>query len=108
MKTYEVSLTPDAIRDLTDIYQFIARESGFPEVAWRYIETLRERCHSLQSAPFRGQARDDIRPNLRILSLAKNAVAAFEVDEPRQTVTILSIFYGGEDYETLMGSLGND
>jgi hypothetical protein len=32
-------------------------------------------------------------------------VAAFEVDESRLTVTILTIFYGGEDYEAIMGDV---
>lgn len=103
METYEVSLTPDAIADLTAIYHFIFDESGFPEVAWLYIEKLRNKCLALERAPVRGRKRDDLRANLRILAIDKNAVAAFEVDEARLTVTILNIFYGGEDYETIMG-----
>ncbi len=103
MKNYDVSLSPDAIQDLTNIYHFIAKKSGYPEVALGYIEKLRDRCYTLQSAPIRGQRRDDIRPNLRILGIAKKAIAAFEVDETQQMVTILNIFYGGEDYEAIMG-----
>ena len=103
MKTYDVSLTPDAIADLAAIYRFIVDESGYPEIAWNYIERLREKCYSLERAPIRGHKRDDLRANLRILAIDKNAVAAFEVDESHLTVTILNIFYGGEDYETIMG-----
>lgn len=106
MKSYAVFLTPDAIQDLHEIYDFIAEESGLPEIAWRYIETLRERCHTLQNAPVRGHPRDDIRPRLRIMGLAKNAVAAFEVDEKKYTVTVLNIFHDGRDYETLMSRPG--
>ena len=103
MKTYDVSLTPDAIADLAAIYRFIVDESGYPEIAWNYIERLREKCYSFERAPIRGHKRDDIRANLRILAIDKNAVAAFEVDESHLTVTILNIFYGGEDYENHHG-----
>lgn len=105
MKTYDVSLTPDAIADLAAIYRFIVDESRYSEIAWNYIERLREKCYSLERAPIRGQKRDDLRANLRILAIDKNAVAAFEVDESHLTVTILNIFYGGEDYETVMGDV---
>lgn len=103
MKTYDVSLTPDAITDLENIYTYIAYKSGLPEVAWAYIQKLRSKCHNLNTAPIRGHARDDLRPNLRITAIDKNAVAAFEVDEDKQTVTILNIFYAGRDYEALIG-----
>ncbi len=102
MKTYEVFLTPDAIEDLADIYDYIADASGLPEVAWAYIEKLRHKCHDLRLAPVRGQKRDDLRQNTRIIAVDKNAVAAFEVDEKKRTVIVLNIFYGGRDYDALM------
>ena len=104
MKSYEVYLTPDAIQDLTDIYEYITEKSGFPEVAWTYIEKLRLKCHDLKTIPLIGQQRDDLRKNLRIVAIDKNAIAAFEVNENKQSVTILNIFYGGRDYEAIMGS----
>lgn len=104
MKTYSVFLTPDAVADLTEIYGYIADKSGLPEVALAYIQKLRSKCESLSLAPLRGNKRDDIRPNLRVLALDKNAVAAFEVQEEERTVIILNVFYGGQDYETLMGT----
>lgn len=102
MKKYDIFLTPDAIQDLTGIYEYISDASGFPEVAWVYIEKLRNKCYDLRTAPLRGRKRDDLRKNLRIVALDKNATVAFEVNETKQTVTVLNIFYGGRDYETLM------
>ena len=104
MKSYEVYLTPDAIQDMTDIYEYIAAKSGLPEVAWTYIEKLRQKCHELRKAPLIGQQRNDLRKNLRIVAINKNAIAAFEVIEDKRIVTILNIFYGGRDYEAIMGS----
>ncbi len=102
MKKYDVYLLPDAIKDLENIYGYISDKSGFPERAWAYIEKLRQKCHELETAPLRGQQRNDLMENLRIAPIDKKAVAAFIVDEEKKTVIILNIFYGGRDYETLM------
>jgi len=104
MKIYEVHLKPDAIDDLSKIYTYIADESKIPEVAWNYIQKPREKYLELSNAPIRGQKRDDLRKNLRIVPIDKNAVAAFEVNEEKATVTIFNIFYGGRDYDTIMNS----
>lgn len=102
MKIYKVSLMPDAIRDLSDIYKYIAEKSGIPDVAMAYVQKLRNKCEKLETAPIRGTNRDDLRDNLRIVAIDKNAVIAFEVNEQKSTVTILNIFYGGKDYDTIM------
>ncbi len=104
MKIYEVQLMPDAINDLSNIYTYIANKSELPEVAWNYIQKLHKKCHELSTAPLRGQKRNDLRKNLRIAPIDKNTVVAFEVDEQKETVTILNIFYGGRDYDTIMSS----
>ena len=102
MKKYNVYLMPDAIKDLESIYGYIADKSGYPERAWAFVERLRQKCHELETAPLRGQQRNDLMKNLRIIPLDKKAVAAFLVDEETQTVVILNIFYGGRDYEALV------
>jgi len=102
MKQYDVYLMPGAINDLNDIYDYIADESGFPEVAWAYIEKLRNKCYGFKTTPIRGCKRDDLRKNVRITAIDKNTVIAFEVDEDKQNVTVFNIFYGGRDYEAIM------
>ena len=44
--------------------------------------------------------RDDVRPGLRITNYKKRAVIAFDVDA--EQVSILGIFYGGQDYESIL------
>jgi toxin ParE1/3/4 len=48
----------------------------------------------------RGTSREDIRPGLRTISYRKRVVVAFDVDADR--VNIIGIFYGGQDYETVL------
>ena len=102
MKKYDVYLMPDAIKDLEGIYGYIADKSGFPERAWGYVDKLRQKCRELETAPLRGQQRDDLMHNLRIVAIDKKTVAAFIVDEEKRAVLVLNIFYGGRDYEALM------
>jgi len=108
MKKYDVYLMPDAIKDLENIYNYITEESGFPERGWLYIEKLKFKCQKLETAPLRGQKRNDLMKGLRIYPLDKKTVAAFLVDEDKQMVQILNIFYGGQDYEAIMSPLKTD
>ncbi len=102
MKQYKVYFMPDAQSDLKDIYSYIARKSKLPEVAMAYLKKLQQKCEDLSHFPERGAKRDDIRKNLRIMALEKNAMAAFEISKEKQAVVILNIFYGGRDYEAIM------
>ncbi len=94
MEKYDVYLLPDAVKDLESIYGYIADKSGYPERAWGYVEKLRQKCHDLETEPLRGQRRDDLMQDLRIAPIDKKAIVAFIVDEKKQTVLILNIFYG--------------
>jgi plasmid stabilization system protein ParE len=55
-------------------------------------------------APQRGQQRHDLLEKLRVYPLDKKTVAAFVIDEGQRTVSILNVFYGGRDYETIMSA----
>jgi plasmid stabilization system protein ParE len=101
MKKYNVSLMPDAIDDLENIYNFIAEQSGFPKRAWLYMEKLHRKCQELETSPERGQQRDDLMEGLRIYPLDKKSVAAFIIDHKNSAVIILNVFYGGRDYEVI-------
>ena len=52
--------------------------------------------------PCRGIRRDDIRPGLRITNYKKRVVIAFDVDVDAALVSILGVFYGGQDYEVAL------
>jgi plasmid stabilization system protein ParE len=50
--------------------------------------------------PLVGIAREDIRPGLRTAFFRKRIVIAYAITS--KTVTILGVFYGGQDYESLL------
>jgi plasmid stabilization system protein ParE len=44
-------------------------------------------------------ARDDIRPGLRVTHHKGRTVIAYAVDADARTVSILGVFYGGQNHE---------
>ena len=94
---YTVVFTPEAEEQLAALYHYIAVAAS-PDVAERYVSAIAAYCEGLESFPHRGTRRDDIRPGLRITNYKKRAVIAFEIDDAR--VSIIGVFYGGQDYES--------
>lgn len=103
MKIYSVLFTPDALSDLENIYDYLCDNGAHPDVAWSFALRIKQKCEKFKTVPVRGRARDDIRKNIRIFAVEKNTVVAFEVDEIREMVIIANIFYGGQDYDAILG-----
>ncbi len=96
---YRVAFAPEAQDQLAELYQFIAHVNA-PVVAQRYVDAIITYCESLAISPHRGTPRDDIRPGLRITHYKKSAIVAFTVIGLQ--VTVLGVYYGGQDYETAL------
>lgn len=66
-----------------------------------YIERVEQFISGFEVGPERGTRRDDVRPGLRTVGFERRLTVAFVV---REQVTILRIFYGGRDWESVLGS----
>ena len=89
-----------ASRQLANLYEWIAVQSGFPDRAEGYVTAIFDYCDRLAEFPLAGAPRDDLRPGLRTIGFRRRAVIAFAVTD--ETVEIHGVFYGGRDYETLL------
>lgn len=96
---HTVVFTPEAEEQLAELYRYIAL-SATPERAAHFTSAIVDYCESLEKFPQRGNRRDDIRPGLRITSYRRRVVIAFDVTA--DSVNIIGIFYGGQDYETAL------
>lgn len=96
---YRVVFSPEAEQQLVTLYRHIAAAAS-PQIAARYTEAIVVYCESLCAFPHRGTMRDDVRLGLRITNYKKRTVIAFDVDSER--VSIIGVFYGGQDYETIL------
>jgi toxin ParE1/3/4 len=94
----KVIFTPEAADQLTALYNYIAAAS--PINAERYTSAIIDYCVGLDTFPLRGQRRDDIRPNLRVTHYKGRTIIAFVVDD--QQVSIIGLYYGGQDYQAIL------
>lgn len=96
--SYRVVFAPEAGDQLEALFLFIAEHSS-PLVAQRYTDAVLATCEGLALFPHRGVARDDIRPGLRLTHHKGRTVIAYAVDDTARTVSIVGVFYGGQDHE---------
>ncbi len=97
--SHRVVFSPEAQEQLVELYRYIAQAAS-PVTAARYTEAIVAYCEGLRDFPLRGTKRNDIRPGLRVTNYKKRVVIAFGV--VAETVSILGVFYGGQDYETIL------
>jgi len=102
---YRVVFSPEAEEQLVALYGYIAAAAS-PNIAARYTEAIVSYCESLRTFPHRGTMRDDVRPGLRVTNYKKRVVIAFDVDA--EQVSIIGVFYGGQDYETILQDESED
>ncbi|MEM5387868.1 type II toxin-antitoxin system RelE/ParE family toxin [Paraburkholderia phymatum] len=95
--TYRVQFAPEARDQLAELEAHIA-EAGAPGTAARYVDAIVTFCAALATFPSRGVPRDDLLPGLRVTHYRKRAVIAFRVTG--DIVSVLGVYYGGQDYET--------
>lgn len=96
---FRVVFAPEAEEQLAELYRYIALAAS-PDIAERYVDAIVSYCETLETFPLRGAERKDIRPGLRITNYKGRTVIAFAVDN--QQVSILGVFYGGQDYATAL------
>lgn len=102
---HTVIFTPEAEEQLAALYRYVAAAAS-PAVAARFTGAIVTYCESLRTFPHRGNRRDDVRPGLRITHYRKRTVIAFDVDG--ESVSIIGVFYGGQDYETFLNPYPED
>lgn len=98
---YSVIFTPEALEQIEAVYRYVSAAAS-PEIAQRYARAIVMYCEGLHTFPHLGTRRDDVRPGLRVTNFKQRAVIAFDVDA--ELVSIISVFYAGQDFETVLQS----
>lgn len=102
-KVYRVEEKPDVFLDYIAIAEHVERWTEDRALADRTVDAIRAFIKSLREIPHRGTKRDDLRPGLRIVPFKKRSAIAIEIDDDAKIVTVLRVFYGGQDYEAVLG-----
>ncbi|WP_416464177.1 type II toxin-antitoxin system RelE/ParE family toxin [Sphingomonas sp. VDB2] len=96
---HRIIFTPEARDQINAIYDYIAG-AATRSVARQFTDAILAHLDTLADYPLIGTARDDVRPGLRTLTHRRRAVIAFIVED--EAVVIIGIYYGGQDFETLL------
>lgn len=99
MNAYRVEYSSEALAHLRELYRYISSEAS-PAVALRFTSTIRARCEKLASFPHQGSPRDDLRAGIRTVVFKRRTTIAYMVES--EIVTVIGIFHGGRDQETLL------
>lgn len=95
----DVVFSPEAETQIVALYEYLAAHAS-PTIAESYTNAIVERCERLGEMPLSGIARGDIRRGMRIMFFRRRVVIAYSLTA--NVVSILAIFYGGQDYESLL------
>lgn len=99
MDKYKVMINPRAIRELDNIYEYIANEKLAPENAKGQVDRIKKAVLSLDTFPQSHQERNEGRyagKSYRQL-LIDNYIAIFRIDKPHKTVYVVTIQYQGRN-----------
>ena len=100
MDKYNVSLTSRALRDLDDIYVYIAQTLLVPETALSLVDKIEKEIISLEEMPYRFPERKTgayANKGYRQL-FVENYTVIYRVDEKRRQVIIVTIRYSPSQF----------
>ena len=99
--SYQITLTPEASRDLREIYRYIAVELQAEQTADRLLDRLEGSILKLEELPERTRVydREPWRSrNLRMMPV-DHYLVFYIPDTEAKTVTVLRVIYGGRDMD---------
>lgn len=99
MVSYEVIMTPDAVTDLTELRDYIADILLVPEIALRYVRSIRETISKLEyMATSIAPISDEPWHSRGIRKInAQNFIVYYRIEESRKRVYVLNIIYNKRD-----------
>ena len=105
-ENYKVGYSEDALNDLREIYAYIANELLVPETAAAQVGRIRKEVRSLDFMPARYALVEwDPWHSMKMHQLpVDNFIVYYLVDDEEMAVTVVRIFYGGQDIEGILNS----
>ena len=99
MDKYKIKINPRTIRELDNIYEYIAKEKLAPENAKVQVDRIKKAVLNLDTFPHSHQERNEGRyagKGYRQL-LIDNYITIFRIDETSKTVYVVTIQYQGRN-----------
>lgn len=99
MTEWKIVYTENALRDLRDIYEYIAFSLLEPKVAQNQYDRIISAIDSLEQLPLRHRVYEDEpwhSKGLRILTIS-NYIVFYLPNQENETVAVVRIMYGGRN-----------
>lgn len=96
--SYRLLFHPEFENDVTGMVLFIA-EKADENAALKASDRADEALASLADNPHRAAPRNDVMPGLRIALFQHSGVIPYLVDDTREEVFVLGVFYGGQEWD---------
>ena len=100
MDRYTVYVSPQAYRDIDEIYRYLAAELQAPDTASGMVDEIEEAILSLEQLPERGAERKvGIYANKGYRQqFVKNYTIVYRTDNESKTVMIITVKYSHQNY----------
>lgn len=100
MDKYSVKLMSRAVRDLDDIYDYIACSLLEPETAIKLIDRMEQQIYSLEQMPYRcPERKKGIYANRGYRQLMiENYTVIYRIDEANKMVIVVTVRYSPSDF----------
>ena len=92
-----ISLTPQAVQDLDDIWDYIAEDS--PDRATAFLQSIEEKILNLAETPHIGRARPELLSLLRSFPIGKYVIFYQPIDNGIEVVRVL---HGSRDINDIL------
>ena len=105
-EAYAVIYSSEALDDLSKIYSYIAYELGVPSTALRQVSRIKKEIRSLDFMPMRySLVHWEPWQSMKMHKVpVDNYVIYYTVDTGSCTVTVIRIFYEGQDVAGIINS----
>lgn len=95
MDKYDVKLMNQALRDLDNIYAYIAKTLSEPDAACKLVDSIEQAIYKLEGMPYRCAERKNgayANKGYRQLQI-KNYTVIYRIDEAAKNVIIVTVRY---------------
>lgn len=100
MDKYSIKLMGRALRDMDNIYGYIAKKLLEPDTALKMIDTIEQAIFSLETMPYRcSERRIGVYANKGYRQLfVKNYTVIYRVDEAAKSVIVVTVRYSPSQF----------
>jgi toxin ParE1/3/4 len=101
MQNLPVIYREEAIADIEQIVGYLRDQGASLMAAHAFVDRMEARCQRIGGVPEGNPLRPDLGPGIRLAPFERSAIILYCLTDA--AVEIVRIYYGGRDYQSLLG-----